>query len=81
MKYFFDVVYFKCMYKLKVLNVFIYILLNIHFSYSDRDRDSSVFTRVESSGFLTPSNDTITMKLIDKSLNWEARGSEVLTPS
>ena len=64
-----------------MLNLRMYILLNIHFSYSDRERDSSAFTRVESSGFLTPSNDTITMKLIDKSLNWEARGSEVVTLS
>ena len=64
-----------------VIFIYIYFLLNVHFSYNDRERDSSAFTRVESSGFLTPSNDTITMKLIDKSLNWEARGSEVLTPS
>jgi hypothetical protein len=33
---------------------------------------------VESSGFLTPASETVTMKLIDKSLRWEERGTECL---
>lgn len=36
------------------------------------------FNRVESAGFMnTVPNETITVKLVDKSLCWEDRGAEV----
>lgn len=42
-----------------------------------RERDVSTFTRVESSGFLAPVNETVTTKLISSTLHWEEKCSEV----
>ena len=59
------------------MNVTNFLLFHINFS-DPREREVGVFARGDHTGFMTQtSSETLSFKLIDKTLHWEERGADV----